>query len=213
MPDLEVFIKTVGYVGIFSIVFAETGLLVGFFLPGDSLLFTTGFIASQGYLDIRAVCALLFLAAVLGDSTGYAFGHRVGKRLFRRSDSFFFHKDHLIRAKNFYDKHGGKTIILARFMPLIRTFAPIVAGMGDMPYVKFLSYNIVGAFLWAVGLPLAGFYLGKTIPDVDRYLLPIIAAIILISIAPGIYQAVKTKEQRAQLRVVFVSLIAQILKK
>jgi membrane-associated protein len=197
--DLVFLIETVGYVGLFAIVFAETGLLIGFFLPGDSLLFTAGFLASQGIFNIYLLCVILFVAAVTGDSTGYYIGHRYGRRLFHKEDSLLFHKDHLIRAKNFYEKHGGKTIILARFMPIIRTFAPVVAGIGEMQYAKFLSYNIVGGALWAIGMPVIGFLLGSIIPDVDRYLLPIVGLIVFVSIAPGLYHGLKTKEKRKAL--------------
>lgn len=193
---LESIIKTIGYVGVFGIVFAETGLLFGFFLPGDSLLFTAGILASQGYLNIVILCLALFLAAVLGDSTGYAIGARFGKRLFHKKDSLLFHKKHLERAKAFYDRHGGKTIILARFMPIIRTFAPTVAGIAEMPYLKFLTFNVIGAFLWAVGLTVAGYFLGKNIPDIDKYLLPVIGLIILVSVAPGIYHMLNTAAKR-----------------
>lgn len=196
MHEIDLFIKTFGYFGLFAIIFAETGLMIGFFLPGDSLLFTAGILASQGFFNIALLCLVMFVAAVTGDSVGYAIGHKFGKRLFHREDSMLFHKDHLIRAKNFYDKHGGKTIILARFMPIIRTFAPVVAGMADMPYSKFLTYNIVGGILWAIGLPVAGFFLGRAIPDIDKYLLPIIALIIITSVAPAFYHGLKTKEQR-----------------
>ncbi len=207
--DLAALIETVGYLGIFGIVFAETGLFFGFFLPGDSLLFTAGILASQGIFNIFPLCLILFVAAVSGDSTGYYLGHKFGRRLFRREDSIFFHKDHLLRAQKFYEKHGGKTIILARFMPVIRTFAPVVAGIGSMQYTKFLAYNVVGGFLWAVGLPLTGYFLGKAIPGVDRYLLPIIALIVLASIAPGIYHAVNTKERRSQILATAKNLISQ----
>lgn len=197
--DLTSLIETAGYIGLFGIIYAETGLLFGFFLPGDSLLFTAGFLASQGLFNIAILCILLFFAAVLGDSTGYYIGHKFGKRLFRREDSIFFHKDHLIRAEKFYEKHGGKTIILARFMPIIRTFAPVVAGIGSMHYSRFITYNVVGALLWAVCLPLLGYFLGNVVPGVDRYLLPIIIFIILASIAPGLYHTLKTKEQRQEI--------------
>lgn len=197
--DLASLIETAGYIGLFAIIFAETGLLIGFFLPGDSLLFTAGFLASQGIFNIYLLCALLFIAAVVGDSVGYWIGQKYGKRLFKKEDSIFFHKNHLIRAKAFYEKHGGKTIIIARFMPVIRTFAPVIAGIGDMEYKTFLAYNVVGALLWAIGLPALGFVLGSSIPDVDKYLLPIVGLIVLISIAPGAYHALKTKEQRAEL--------------
>lgn len=197
--DLAGIIETVGYIGLFAIVFAETGLLIGFFLPGDSLLFTAGFLASQGIFNIYILCFLMFIAAVVGDSVGYMIGHKYGKRLFKKEDSLLFHKDHLEKAKAFYEKHGGKTIIIARFMPVVRTFAPVVAGIGDMKYSTFLTYNVVGGLLWAVGLPALGYVLGSSIPDVDKYLLPIIAIIVLASVAPGAYHALKTKEQRADL--------------
>ncbi len=182
--DLVALIKTVGYLGLFAIVFAESGLLVGFFLPGDSLLFTAGFLASQGILEIWLLLPLLFTAAVTGDSVGYAFGKRVGRRLFDKEDSRFFRKKHLVQAEEFFAKHGGKTIVIARFVPFVRTFAPIVAGMGAMHYRRFIAYNVIGGFLWAAGVTMAGYLLGNLIPDVDRYLLPIIAVIIVVSIAP-----------------------------
>lgn len=195
--DIEATIKTAGYVGLFGIVFAETGLFIGFFLPGDSLLFTAGILASQGYLHISLTCFVLFLAAVLGDTVGYTIGNKFGKRLFHRKDSIFFHKDHLEKAQSFYNTHGGKTIILARFIPIVRTFAPTVAGIADMPYFKFLSYNVVGALLWAVGITLAGYFLGRLIPDVDKYLLPIIGLIVIVSILPAIREILGSKEKRA----------------
>ena len=197
--DLEAIIQTTGYLGLFAIIFAETGLFIGFFLPGDSLLFTAGLLASQGLFNIALLCLLLFIAAVLGDSTGYFIGHRFGKKLFNRGDSLFFHKDHLIRASNFYKKHGGKTIILARFMPIIRTFAPVVAGIGTMEYRRFLTYNIIGAALWTICIPVAGYFLGRVIPDVDKFLIPIITIIVLISISPGIYEVLNTAQKRKRL--------------
>lgn len=196
--DAAEIIKAVGLFGIFGIIFAESGLLIGFFLPGDSLLFTAGFLASQGFFNIHVLVLGCFIAAVTGDSVGYYIGHKWGRRLFNRKDSFFFHKDHLMRAEKFYEKHGGKTIILARFMPVIRTFAPVVAGIGRMNYFTFLTYNVVGGFFWAVLLPYLGYYLGKLIPDVDKYLIPVVVIIIIASVAPGVYHALKTKEQRAK---------------
>ena len=193
---LDTIIPTIGYLGIFAIVFAESGLLIGFFLPGDSLLFTAGFLASQNVFDIRILALLCFIAAVIGDSVGYAIGHKFGRKLFRRPDSFFFHPDHLIRAEKFYEEHGKKTIILARFLPVIRTFAPVVAGIGNMKYRTYLAYNIIGGFLWAVLLPLAGYYLGKTIPDVDKYLLPIIGLIIVLSVLPQAISILKNEKAR-----------------
>ncbi|OGK18733.1 hypothetical protein A3G67_04075 [Candidatus Roizmanbacteria bacterium RIFCSPLOWO2_12_FULL_40_12] len=191
--NLESIISTIGYLGIFTIVFAESGLFFGFFLPGDSLLFTSGFLASQGLLDIRLLALGCFLAAVLGDSVGYAFGHKFGKRLFHKKDSLLFHKENLEKTKRFYQKHGKKTIVLARFLPIIRTFAPIVAGIGDMDYRTFLAYNIIGGIVWAIGLTVAGYFLGRAIPDVDKYLIPIIAGIVLLSLIPSVVHLLRER--------------------
>lgn len=189
--DLIKILPTLGYLGITTIIFAESGLFIGFFLPGDSLLFAAGFLASQGVFNIWILALLCFTGAVVGDSVGYAFGNKVGRRLFHKQNSLLFHKDHLKRAEDFYEKHGKKTIIIARFIPLIRTFAPIVAGIGSMHYATFLAYNVIGGFLWAVGLTFTGFFLGNLVPDVDRYLLPIIGAIIVLSILPAIIHLFK----------------------
>lgn len=183
--DLIEIIKAVGYVGMFAIVFAESGLFFGFFLPGDSLLFTAGLLASQGFMNIWALVPLLIVAAITGDSVGYWTGRKFGGWLMRQKDTFFFQKHHLLKAQRFYEEHGGKTLILARFIPAIRTFAPIVAGMANMQYDKFLSYNIVGGFLWAAGMTLGGFFLGTFVPNVDKYLLPIVGAIVVISVIPA----------------------------
>ncbi len=194
MPlDLAGFIRTVGYVGVFAVVFAESGLFFGFFLPGDSLLFTAGFLASQGILNFPVLVFLCVLGAVLGDSVGYSFGRKMGQFLYQKEDSRFFKKAHLEKANAFYEKHGGKTIILARFMPFVRTFAPIVAGAANMNYRKFLSYNIFGGIFWGAGITTAGYFLGKIIPDVDRYLLPIIGLIIFISVLPPAVHYAKGK--------------------
>lgn len=199
--DLEQIIQTIGLIGLFAVIFAESGLLIGFFLPGDSLLFTAGFLASQGVFNIHVLALLCFIAAVTGDSVGYTFGKRFGPRIFKRDDSLLFHKDHLVKAQLFYEKHGGKTIILARFMPVIRTFAPIVAGAGNMEYKRFLMFNVVGGLIWGVGLPYAGYFLGKLIPPdmIDKVLLPVIALIIIVSVAPGLYHLLKDKSTRDKL--------------
>lgn len=199
MFDLTSLIKTAGYAGLFGIVFAESGLLIGFFLPGDSLIFTAGFLASQGYLNVWVLAPLLFAAAIIGDNVGYSFGYRMGPKLFKKEDSLFFHKDHLIKAEKYFKAHGGKTIILARFLPVVRTFAPILAGVGKMRYTTFLIYNLVGGFLWTFGLSLFGYYLGRIIPNVDRYLIPIILLIIFFSIAPTIWQILKDKSTREKI--------------
>mgnify|MGYP001616296799 FL=1 len=199
MFDLVGLIKTTGYLGLFGIVFAESGLLIGFFLPGDSLLFTAGFLASQGFLDIGWLMAVTFLGAVLGDSFGYAFGRKVGYKIFKREDSFLFHRDHLERAQKFYQTHGGKTIIMARFLPVVRTFAPILAGVGKMRYLTFLFFNIIGGFLWAVGLSWLGYYLGSVIPNIDKYLVPLILFIIIGSMLPSIIHILKNPTHRRQI--------------
>lgn len=192
-------IAAMGYFGITAIVFAESGLLIGFFLPGDSLLFTAGFLASQHIFNILYLLPMVFLAAVIGDSVGYAFGKKVGPRLFTREDSVWFHKKHIAKAQHFYENHGKKTIILARFLPVVRTFAPIVAGIGNMDYKTFLMFNIVGGFGWSVGITLGGYFLGSLIPDVDKYLLPIIVLIIFVSVAPTAYHILKDQEQREEI--------------
>lgn len=197
--DLITLIKTAGYLGIFFITFAESGLFIGFFLPGDSLLFTAGFLASQGFLGIVPLMVIAFLGATTGDSVGYAFGKKIGPHIFTKEDSIFFHKDHLQRAEHFYNQYGAKTIVIARFMPIVRTFAPILAGVGRMRYGEFVFYNIIGGALWALGLSGLGYYLGSSIPNIDRYLLPIIAGIIFLSILPGIIHIVRNKTYREQI--------------
>lgn len=197
--DLPELIRTVGYLGVFTIVFLESGMLIGFFFPGDSLLFTAGFLASQGFLDIKILIFGCFLFAVLGDSVGYYIGKRFGRKLFNKEDSIWFHKDHLVRAQNFYDKHGGKTIILARFMPIIRAFAPVIAGIGAMKYKRFVVFNLIGGVLWAIGVTLTGYYLGNLIPDVDKYLLPIVGLIVIASILPGLHHILINAEIRASI--------------
>lgn len=197
--DLISLIKTAGYLGVFGIVFLESGLLIGFFFPGDSLLFTAGFLASQGFLDIRILIAGCFIAAVAGDSIGYYIGAKLGPKIFKKDNSIFFHTKHLERAQKFYDKHGGKTIILARFIPVIRAFAPVVAGVGKMNYRKFVFFNFFGAVFWAIGVTLAGYYLGSLIPDVDKYLLPIVGLIIVASVLPALHHALTDAEIRASL--------------
>ena len=198
--DLIKIIESIGYLGLFAIIFAASGLFVGFFLPGDSILFTAGFLASQGFFNILLLTPMTFVAAVAGDNVGYAFGKKVGPKLFKREDSIFFHKKHLIRAKSFYDKHGGKTITIARFLPVVRTFAPIVAGIGQMPYKKFLMYNLLGGFLWAVCIPFAGYFLGNLIPGVDKYLLPIIIVIVLASVAPSVIHLIRERKEDSEIK-------------
>lgn len=193
---LVTLIKTTGYVGVWAAIFAETGLLIGFFLPGDSLLFAAGLLASKGIFDIYVLTIGIFIAAVLGDSVGYAFGKKTGPLIFKREDSFFFHKKNLIRAEEFYKKYGASTIILARFVPIIRTFAPIVAGVGKMEYKKFLSFNILGGLLWSVVVTLAGYILPTLFPSAEKYLTWIVLLIIAVSLIPPALQILKELKNR-----------------
>lgn len=191
-------ISAVGVFGVAAIIFAESGLLVGFFLPGDSLLFTAGFLVHQGVMvfDIHALVLVLFVAAALGDSVGYAFGRRAGRRLFTRKESIVFRQDNLRRAEEFYEKHGAKTIIIARFVPVVRTFAPIIAGISKMNYRTFLTFNLVGALLWAVGLTYLGYFAGKLITETGINIEYVILGIIFLSIAPPLVHILKEKKNR-----------------
>ena len=174
-----------GYTVMMFIVFAETGLLAGFFLPGDSLLVTAGLLAAVDQkLNIGLLNLLLSCAAIAGDTTGYWIGHHLGPRIFHREDSFFFHKDHLTRTKKFYDKYGAKTIVIARFVPIVRTFAPTVAGVGKMPYRRFLIYNVVGGAGWVLSMTLAGYCLGRSIPHIDKKIHYVILVVIFLSFLP-----------------------------
>ena len=193
--DLSAFIQAAGYAGLFAIVFAESGLFLGFFLPGDSLLFTAGFLASLGYFNIVILLLLCVAGAVFGDSFGYAFGRRVGPRIFKRERSLLFHPEYIKRTKKFYETHGGKAVILARFTPVVRTFAPILAGMGRMHYPTFLFYNVIGGVLWGGGITLLGFTLGNAIPGIDRYLLPIIGLIVFSSLLPPVIHVLKERRK------------------
>jgi len=184
--DLMGLIQTTGYAGLFAVIFAESGLFFGFFFPGDSLLFTAGLLASQGFFKLWILVPLLILAAILGDNAGYWTGKKLGGWLMKQKDSFFFKKRYLTEAQHFYEKHGGKALILARFIPAVRTFAPIAAGIAKMKYEKFFFNNIIGGTLWAAGMTIGGYFLGRVIPNADKYLLPIVGLIIIISVIPAI---------------------------
>jgi membrane-associated protein len=200
--DLVTFIQAVSILGVAFIIFAESGLLIGFFLPGDSLLFTAGFLMYTGVLgfNINLAVLILFVAAVLGDSVGYTFGRRVGHRIFNRPDAKLFKQEYIQRAQEFYEKYGAKTIVLARFIPIVRTFAPIVAGAGNMPYRRFLSFNLIGAFLWTAGVTYSGYFLGKWFKamgwQIDQVLLPVVAVIIIISVLPPAIHILRNKKNR-----------------
>ncbi|MDO8552764.1 MAG: VTT domain-containing protein [bacterium] len=187
IPDLgniETFVRAVGYPGLFAAVFAETGIFFMFFLPGSSMLFTAGLLASHGIFNVWVLLPLITFAAILGDSTGYWFGTKVGPALFKREDSRFFRKSHVEKTRAFYEKHGVLAIVLARFVPIVRTFAPILAGVAGMRYRTFLTYNIAGGILWGAGITFSGYFLGQTFPQVDHYITPIILVIIITSFIP-----------------------------
>lgn len=188
LRDLPALVQWAGYVGLTLIIFAETGLLVGFFLPGDSLLVTAGLLCSQADfgLNVWLLGAILTVAAIVGDTVGYSIGRATGPRIFTRQDSFLFNRKHLLRAQAFYERHGGKTIIIARFMPIVRTFAPVVAGVGRMDYRSFVLYNIVGGIAWIWSMLLIGYVLGSRFPEVSQHLEKVILLVIFLSILPGI---------------------------
>ncbi len=188
-------IETFGTIGLFAIVFAESGLFFGFFLPGDSLLLTAGVFAAKGDLNLAVIVAGVFMAAVAGDQVGYAFGRRVGPALFRKPDSRFFKQEYVEKARLYFAQHGSKTIVLARFVPFVRTFTPIVAGVGRMHYPTFAAYNVLGGLLWGVGVTMLGYVLGEAF-NVDRYLLPIIIGIVLVSFIPVAREALRARRAR-----------------
>lgn len=194
ITDPKTLIATLGALGVIATIFLETGAFFGFFFPGDSLLFTAGFLASQGYVSLPILLVGAFIAAVIGDSVGYGFGKRVGPAIFKKEDSKIFNKKHIERAQQFYEKYGKKTIILARFVPIIRTFAPIVAGIGGMRYKTFLVYNIIGGFVWTWAMLWLGYGLGALVPDPDKYVLPVVAAIIVISTIAPVRELLKNKK-------------------
>jgi len=191
-------ITTLGYVGLFAIVFAESGLFFGFFFPGDSLLFTAGLLASAHVLSLPALLVLIPLAAILGDSAGYAFGKWIGPKIFTKEDSFFFNKRHIERSESFYKKYGAKALVLARFVPVVRTFVPIVAGVGSMAYSTFIIFNSVGGLLWGVCITLLGYFLGNAFPATEQYLTPILVLIVFVSVLPIARELwlARTKEKR-----------------
>lgn len=184
--DVQGLVAWGGYVGMSLIVFAETGLLIGFFLPGDSLIVTAGLLAATtGIVNVYLLGLLLSIASILGNTAGYAIGAATGPRLFTREDSLLFNKKHLNRAHAFYEKHGGLTIILARFMPIVRTFVPVVAGIGQMEYRRYMQYNIVGGVAWIWSMLFIGYFLGRYIPGVDKHIEIVILSVIFVSFLPG----------------------------
>ncbi len=192
VPEL---IRIGGLLGLVVIVFAETGLMIGFFLPGDSLLVTAGLFAAKGDLDIVWLNLALIAAAILGDATGYWIGYRTGKALYSRPNSFFFRREHLIKTHEFYEKHGGKTIVIARFMPILRTFAPVVAGAAEMTYRRFAIYNVAGGIGWVVSMTLTGYFLGLAVPDLEKHIHIVVAVVIFLSLLPALIAWLRAKMQ------------------
>jgi membrane-associated protein len=186
-----------GYAVLVAIVFTETGLLVGFFLPGDSLLITAGLVAAAGHLNLWLLFVLLSLAAIAGDSVGYAIGYRAGPVLFTRPKSLLFNPRHLDRTREFYARHGAKTIVIARFVPLIRTFAPVVAGVGQMEYRRFVIYNVAGGLGWTVGMTSAGYLLGRAIPNISSYVHVVVLIVIVLSLVPIVVELARERRRRA----------------
>lgn len=194
---LDDLIRWGGYLVLVAIVFTETGLLVGFFLPGDSLLITAGLVAAAGGLNIWWTNALLVVAAVAGDSVGYAIGARIGPRLFTREKSLLFNPAHVERTRRFYARHGAKTIVIARFVPIIRTFAPVVAGVGTMAYRRFLFYNMAGGLGWVTSMTWAGYLLGRTIPNIGEYIHIVVIVVIVLSVVPIAVEILRERRRRA----------------
>lgn len=196
LRDLKGLIAWGGYTVLAVIVFAETGLLVGFFLPGDSLLVTAGVFAALGVLDIVWLNLLLIPVAIAGDALNYAVGRRTGPSIFSRDDGLFFKKAHLLRAQGFYERHGGKTVVLARFLPIVRTFAPYAAGMAGMSYRRFALFNVVGAVAWVLSMTFIGYGLARAIPDVERHIHVVIAIVIVLSFVPGLIEVWRARRRR-----------------
>jgi len=196
LHNLTELVQWAGIFGLAAIIFSETGLLVGVFLPGDSLLVTAGLLAARGYLNVYALAPLLTVAAICGNSVGYFIGRATGPRIFNRENSLFFNKKHAIRAHEFYAKYGRKTIVLAQFMPIIRTFAPVVAGVGGMKFTQFITFNIIGAVIWIWSMVGIGYFLGSYIPGIDQHIEIVIAIVIFISLLPGLISGYRARRAK-----------------
>jgi membrane-associated protein len=193
LTDVRGLVQWGGYVALAIIVFTETGLMIGFFLPGDSLLVTAGLFAAKGDLNIVWLNALLMTCAVLGDATGYYIGRKLGPALFRREDSLFFKKKHLIATHEFYERHGGKTIIIARFVPVVRTFAPVVAGMANMGYRRFAAFNIIGGVGWVFSMTMLGYLLVTMFPATEKHIEKVIIVVVFLSLLPGLIEWLRAR--------------------
>ena len=198
LPTLEEIVIWGGYIGLFAIIFSETGLLVGFFLPGDSLLVTAGLFAARGQLDIRLLIPLLCIAAISGNATGYMIGLKAGHALYNRPQSRWFRRDHLIKTREFYERYGGITIVLAQFIPFARTFAPVVAGIAEMKYRRFASFNVFGAIFWITSMTLTGYFLGRLIPGIEHHIEYVIIVVVTISVLPLIIKYLRHRMSKGK---------------
>ncbi|MBW7887382.1 MAG: VTT domain-containing protein [Bacteroidetes bacterium] len=193
LTNIKELVTWAGYPGLAAIIFSETGLLVGFFLPGDSLLVTAGLFAAAGFFDVTILIPLLILCAVIGNATGYYIGKKGGHALYKREDSRFFKKQHLLKTKEFYEHYGPFTIVMAQFMPFARTFAPVVAGIAEMKYIRFAMFNVIGAIAWIASMILIGYFLGSTIPNIDKNIHYVIIVVIFLSLLPGIIKYLQVR--------------------
>jgi membrane-associated protein len=195
--DVEALIKWGGLAMICAIVFAETGLMIGFFLPGDSLLVTAGVFAAAGFIDLTLLLILVSLCAVVGDQLGYYIGQKTGQALFTREDSLLFKRSHVLKAQAFYEKYGAKTIVIARFVPIVRTFAPVIAGVGRMNYRRFVTYNFAGGVLWVFSMVLTGYLLGSAVPNINEHIHLVIGIVIILSILPAVIEVMRNRSKSA----------------
>ncbi len=196
MFDVTTILASGGLLLLAAIVYAEVGLLLGFFLPGDTLLIAAGIYAQQGEVSIVAVIVVVAVAAITGDSTGYYFGRKLGPRVFTKPDGVIFRKDHIQKAEKFYKKYGAKSLLVSHFIPVVRTFQPLLAGVGHMPYKKFLLFSTIGDLIWSITLPLLGYYLGSTVPHIDEYILAILLGAIALTLTPTLYHLIRYKLRR-----------------
>lgn len=201
MLNVEHLIQSGGLLLIAAIIFAESGLLIGFFLPGDTLLLFAGFFAAQGKLPLGVLLLTVVVSAVIGDNVGYSIGRRTGPRVFRKEEGVFFHKKHIERAEKFYNDHGGKTIVMARFIPIVRTFAPLIAGIGKMPRKRFMAFNVIGGTIWGVGVTLIGYFAGGFVSPntVEKFILPVMLIVTIGTFGPAMYHLLKEKSTRRKI--------------
>lgn len=200
MFDINNIIQSGGILIVALIVFAESGLLIGFFLPGDTLLLGAGILAAEGSPPIVPLILAIVAAAIIGDNVGYSIGHRTGHRIFNKKDSILFQQEHLRRAEEFYEKHGGKTIIIARFTPIVRTFAPVVAGAGKMPRRKFMIFNVLGAILWGAGVTLLGYWFGNKVPHLEKYIHYVLIGVIVLSLGFSVLHLLREEKVRQAIK-------------